>query len=201
MAHYLAELMAQAERETEPAKKRALEEQCREVILRLWADRDRLPGGARPLGQVDEALKALVAMRAEVSQFPQMVRRHADDLRNPWLAFAVDSYAADRRMSSIAFLAGLLDSRFGREKRWVEEHEGQLSENERQLIRGLDNWLNSRDDWPPARQEVAATSLSAEERNRRILDELERSVRSQEAALEQLQSRVPSLPHTPPEPE
>jgi len=59
MAHYIAEIMQQAER-ARGKKKREAQEKCFQVILRLWEQRARMPSGSRPFEEFEE-LQATLA--------------------------------------------------------------------------------------------------------------------------------------------
>ena len=147
MSHYLAEQMIAVRAAKGRAEKHAAEDRCCETILRLWAARANLPSNARPLGRLDEAIRALQAMRSDQAQFPAMVQRAADQMDSPWLTFARDSYAADKRIACIAFLTGVLEAAFSQEKRWVDEHSENLSEQEKEMIESLDGWLRTDASW------------------------------------------------------
>jgi len=194
MAHYLAEQMLATEKEKKPSARRAAQARCRDIILRLWAERGDLPARARPLGRLDEAMAALQAMRADQTEFPMMVERRADQTKNPWLVFARDSYAADKRMACIAFLAGVLAARFGDAKRWLDEHSEHLSKQERNMLRSLDGWLHTDIDWLTLTQRSSVASLAPAKRTQVILRELEASLRKQRQAYQQLKKNLKTSP-------
>ena len=72
IAHHLAELMAEAERATGPAKDEA-EARAADLVLRLWARRRDLPAAADPLGSYREAIAVLSRLLPD---------------RNPWAVYA-----------------------------------------------------------------------------------------------------------------
>jgi hypothetical protein len=190
MAHYLAEQILATEKEKKPSARRAAQARCRDVILRLWAERANLPARARPLGRLDEVLTALQAIRADQTQFTMMVDRAANQMKNPWLAFARDSYVGDKRMAYIAFLTGVLTARFGDEKRWLDEHSKHLSRQERKMIQSLDSWLNTRIDWLTQTEQSSVASIPPAKRTQIILKELEGSLEKQKRAYQQLKKNL-----------
>ena len=190
MAHYLAEQMLATEKEKKLSARRAAQARCRDAILRLWAERANLPARARPLGRLDEVITALRTIRADQTEFPMMVERAADQMKNPWLAFARDSYGADKRMACIAFLAGVLAARFGDEKRWLDEHSEHLSKQERNMIESLDGWLNTGIDWLTRTERSSVASLPPAKRTQIILKELEGSMQKQRQAYQQLRKNL-----------
>jgi hypothetical protein len=190
MAHYLAELILAAEAATSTAAKRAAQRRCCHLIQRLWAARANLPANARPLGRLDEAIAALRAMRSDQVKFPMMVERTADQMKNPWLTFARDSYVADKKMACVAFLAGVLTARFGDEKHWLDEHSKHLSKQEKNMIESLDGWLNTGIDWLSRTERRSVASLPAAKRTQIILKELEDSIEKQRQAYQQLKKNL-----------
>lgn len=190
MSHYLAEQIHAVDTAKGKAAKQTAEDRCCEVVLRLWAARASLPNTARPLGRLDEAIKAVEAMRSDQMQIPAMVQRAADQMENPWLVFARDSYAADKRMACISFLAGVLDGEFGQEKQWVEEHSQHLSKQEREMIESLDGWLKTNVDWLTQADRKSVGELPPAERAQLILKELEAIVAEQSQALQALQEQL-----------
>ncbi len=128
-----------------------------------------------------------------------MVQRAADSVDNAWLQFARDSHAADKRMACIAFLTGVLEGKFGEEKRWVEEHAEQLSDVERNMIESLDTWLGLDVHWLTRSDRKPVSALPTNERRQIILSELEKSVQSQVDAFEKLRQEVEGEVETKPE--
>ena len=189
MAHYLAEQMLAVKSAKSKAQKEAAQSRCCELIMRLWAARVTLPGGARPLGNLDEALRALLAMCSDQAKFPIIVGA-AEKMSSPWLTFARDSYVAEKRMAHIAFLTGVLDANFGHEKQWLDEHSELLSGKESCMIKTLDGWLNRDVHWLSQSEQKSVAELPPKERAEIILKELEAVVNEQSKALELLKKQL-----------
>jgi hypothetical protein len=64
MAHYIAELMIQAERANEE-ERAAAQKKCFEAILMLWKHREALPDGTRPFEVFESVLKTLDRLNPE----------------------------------------------------------------------------------------------------------------------------------------
>lgn len=192
MSHYLAEQMIAARSAKGQAEKQTAENRCCETILRLWTARANLPSNARPLGHLDEAINALHAMQSDQAKFPVMVQRAADQINSPWLAFATDSYAADKRIAWIAFLTGVIEAAFGQEKRWVDEHPEHLSEQERKMIELLDGWLRTDMSWITQMNQKSIAELPPEERTQIILKELKATIDNHAKAYKALEKHLQS---------
>jgi len=73
MAHYVAELIAEAE--TAPASdKKQLTAACAEEILKLWAHRQQFPGGFRPFNDFEPVLRTLESLDLD-PRFPRYFNR------------------------------------------------------------------------------------------------------------------------------
>lgn len=91
MAHYIAELIQdaeQAKREEKPKKMQA----CCEAILNLWKHRHTLPDGKRPVEEFEPLLRALASLDPEnnTPRYFHSVRTAAEDAKetdetNSWL--------------------------------------------------------------------------------------------------------------------
>jgi hypothetical protein len=143
MSHHLAELMTLATAEIDPDKKHKYDEQCISLIQRLWQSRDCLPANARPLGRIEEALKAFIAIEEDRKDAMAAVR-NSESYQAPWITFMRNTYLAERRLFAIALMAGLLEAEFGSENQWIEQHKSQLAPDELKMIQLLDNWLQTR---------------------------------------------------------
>lgn len=64
MAHYVAELMEQADAADSEARE-AAQRKCADVILSLWAHRASLPVNRRPLQSFDKIMEAVVRLRGD----------------------------------------------------------------------------------------------------------------------------------------
>ena len=74
MAHYIAEKMEDAKASTGDARDRKMSE-CRDVILKLWAHRNKLPNGKRPFEDFEpifRVIKSLDPDNTTPSLFPQV---------------------------------------------------------------------------------------------------------------------------------
>ncbi len=171
-------------------KKKTAQKECCELIMRLWAEREHLPFNARPLGHLDDVLRALLAMRSDLAEHPAMFNRYAEEIKSPWLTFAKDSYAIEKHMTSLAFLTGVLEAGFDQERKWVDEHSKQLSDQEREMIEGLDRWLGRRLLWESQSDQQSVGELQPKERTEIILKELEAVVSKQSKALESLKKQL-----------
>lgn len=179
MAHFLAEQMAAVDSAKTKAEREAVQNRCCELIMRLWAARTDVPGTAKPLGRLEDALQALLDMRADQDRLPFTAAQVTEQGRNPWFTFAVKSYAAEKRMACIAFLAGILEAGFAHEKAWVDEHSECLSDGERGVIEALNAWLKKPFDWLSQDERTTITDLPPQARTQRVLAELESIARRQ----------------------
>lgn len=190
MAHYLAELIVQSKNSQDPAKRAEAENKCSEVIMSLWNHRAGLPGSARPLSDLEPILVAIRSLINNDEPWIHFATRTADESSNLWCDFIKQSYCADRRMAYIATVAAIAESKFDREKRWLDENKEMLSEEEKEIIELLDVWLNSELDWQTRQKRASVRGLNPKERTELILKELEASVLRQKQAVNKLKKRI-----------
>lgn len=190
MAHYLAELIYDAENVDDPDERALAREKCCEVILSLWIHRSSLPGRAKPLANLESVLAAIQSLKENQEPWVLLGKHSAEETDNPWGDFIKSSYCADRRMACIAALAAIAESSFDREKRWLDENSQVLSEDEAKIIHTLDSWLRSGLDWFTIKENPSVGELPPNERTDFILKELERSVLRQRKALTLLKKKL-----------
>lgn len=72
MAHYVADLIARAEKAAGDDKS-VLERECSAAILTLWRHRSELPNGSRPFGELEPVLRAVESLDPD-SDIPRYYR-------------------------------------------------------------------------------------------------------------------------------
>lgn len=65
MAHYIADLIVQAEREPAKAKKATAEKVCFEAIAKLWQHHSGFPKGKRPFEHLDSIIETISTLNPE----------------------------------------------------------------------------------------------------------------------------------------
>jgi hypothetical protein len=76
LAHHVAELIVTAEQEPNPAKRRKAAEYAVDTILRIWSQRDHLPGNANPFAPYRSILQVLSALSPSADCWPGRVPNH-----------------------------------------------------------------------------------------------------------------------------
>lgn len=196
LAHFLAERMHSVGSESDPATRNALQIECCDLIMKIWSRRSSLPRNAQPGGRLKEACDALRTMRAEMNDMTLSFRSEAKQLESAWFAFAAEAYPAERGMSVIAYLSGLLESQIGAEHRWVYEHKEMLTEDERMLIDALSGWLRENSDYEKYVTQVKSKPLDVDqsERNRLIIASIEQRLKQLNDAFLTLREAILDLP-------
>jgi len=124
MAHYIAELIDNAER-APPETKAAAEEACAKAILELWRHRASMPKNARPFAKLEPILRTLASLDTEFPTRRYYAReRHdaeagADEETQKWLDFANDIEAAARLLIRVAIRSAVAGSAASMNP-WVE---------------------------------------------------------------------------------
>ena len=76
LAHHVAELIVTAKQEPNPAKKRKAAKDAVDTILKIWSQRDHLPGNANPFAPYRNVLQILSAMTASTDTSPRHISNH-----------------------------------------------------------------------------------------------------------------------------
>lgn len=191
MANHLAQLITQATVERDAARRKKLCASCCALIERLWKNRANLPGGAKPLGRIDEQLIAIQTMMKDFGTTPDSYLHQAKQISNPWLVFAIDSHSIDRRMAAIAVLASFLESDLRSENRWMVENSGQISKEEHEILNALDRWVGRKNEFFVVSTDESIVGLKRDERKARLLEELAKALENQRKALKTLKESLP----------
>jgi len=180
MAHYIAELMSKAEKATGETKT-ALEKECFETILKLWANRDATPEGIRPLAGLTDAM---VLLDKIAYKFDGDWSRYYEGADNPWKKFGKDVNDANRNIISLLVLLQSVNTDLVNVKKWVADHGGLLSAEERDIVSGLDTIVSETED----SFQLQEVRKNPEELQAVIMSQLEKLVEKVSSALEELKN-------------
>ncbi len=146
LCHYLSECIVKAENEKTPSKKKQLEKECVELILRLWKERNYFPDDAKPLANLDEALIVLTALQEQKRDIESWTRFIADSHQTGWGKFMKETNKKFSEILAISLCATLSADALKKEKKWLK-HKELLSEEERMIIERLDYLLTKSDSY------------------------------------------------------
>lgn len=140
MAHYIAELIVEAER-AEGEEKRKKSQQCSEEILRLWDHRHSLPDGKRPFEDLEPIFRALKSLDPENTSprylrgglLPQEEPREEEVEARKWLALA-DGMDATAKMLIGACLKRAAETALNKAVDWVALAEEASAEDSFELV-------------------------------------------------------------------
>jgi hypothetical protein len=142
MAHYLAELIERAETEKSAKNKRVLQQECCELILKLWDKRSHFKGKTKPLARLQDALSVLVALKNKDDNFPQWRSYMRMEDLPPWGAFMTHIRETSDDILCIILAASTLKEEMLKEKDWLK-YKDLLSSEEYEIIKTLDALLEN----------------------------------------------------------
>lgn len=182
MAHRVAELIERAEQAKSDADRELAQRECADLIIRLWehrAERSR----ARPLAEIKEFLEEFTRERPPYRRTPPEGSEHT------WLS--VLPYIAElaEREYRICRDAAISKVSIEEERVWLEDHNDDLSENERQVIEII---VELYDDVQSEHYDLDGVHtpnfarLSPEERTKRAIEALEQISHERDELLESL---------------
>lgn len=193
MAHYIAELIKRAEETNNPAERRMARKSCCETILRLWKHRSSLPHAARPLGNLESVLNAIENLRKNKMPWLRLPKKEIESIAGPWMGYAQVVEEAGLRMCRMAVLMAIAEKELGREKRWIRDHKEMLSKGEIKIIQALDSWLSGGIFWRTSEDKLSIGDLEPNERIKRVMGEIEESIKQQNEAFESLRSMTHNI--------
>lgn len=191
MAHYVAELIQQAEQATDEKQRIAAQKACFDTILKLWDHRSTALHETRPGASLASAIAVLKA--ANVQDEDNLYWRH--DTRNtahPWAGFIQGLRQAVDRIVLYSVSGSVNEEMLKKEKDWAEQHGGFLGDDELEMTEHIDALLQG--GQPIADRVVLVDSktkvLSTEERQSMILTKIQELLNDQLANFEELQTNL-----------
>jgi hypothetical protein len=142
MSQYIAELMFTVESEKDEKRRHVLQKECQDAILKLWEHRNAIPGEAKPLGNLQDALAIIQALVKDEND-PFHWRQYKYE-ENDWGEFIHAINTAMEDIVHISICASISDDLFKKEKEWLAHLEF-LSPEERKILEYLDVLLNKID--------------------------------------------------------
>jgi hypothetical protein len=173
MAYYISEKMVSAETAT-GNKKKALEQECFDIILKLWSHRWELPSNRRPFKEFDqlfETMKKLDPDNQESFYMPLL----PDNFRDPglklrskkddWLSRALQIDKSARICMEFALQKAAEKSKGAEAEAYLKYSSKLAPEHDREIIRFLlgSNKLNFFDEYEDDDLELAATTTNNED--------------------------------------
>lgn len=189
MGNYIAQLIVNTENELDPVKKKVLEKECADTIIKLWEKRENLPNHAKPLGNLDKALSIIKALKDDDKTF-DWNRRDPYENPGPWGRFAKELRENYNLAISITICTAISYDILKKEKEWLE-HENLLSNEEKKVIKYLDDLLQTSDIFSGmyfANDRDHSAKPAA--RIRQVLEKIDTLIGKQNKALEALKLAI-----------
>jgi len=191
MAHYVAELIQQAEQTTDQEQRTAIQKACFETILKLWDHRATILHKASPGASLASAIAVLKAANGQDRE--NLYWRH--DTRNtahPWAGFIQSLRQAVDRIVLYCVSGSVNEELLIKEKEWAEQHGHFLTDDELEIVEDIDTLLQG--GHPLFDRVVLVDSktkaLSTEERQSIILTKIEEILNEQLENLRKLQVKL-----------
>jgi len=127
MSHRIAELMCRADQAGSEEESEVTRRECAGLILRVWERRKHWPHG-QPLDSLSAFLKT-------VAPPPYSPRRTGGvAARLPWIKALALIRDLEEREYQIVLDAAIADLHLDKDREWLKEHPGELSEEEHKTI-------------------------------------------------------------------
>lgn len=189
MTHYIAELIDTAEK-AEGEQKVALEKECFDAILKLWANRGIAPKGVRPLASLKDAMMLLDKI---AYKFDGSWDRYLEGSDNPWKKFGADVNDANRNIIRLLVFLQSVDTDLVNVKKWVADHSTFLSDDEKQIVAGLDKTVTETEYY----FQLQELRKDPKELQSNIIIQLEKLVEQVNDAMADLKNKLSGAPRFP----
>ncbi len=170
MAHYLAELINEAENGSTVAKRTRARKEAAVTILKIWNHRMSLPGRAYPLSPYMDLLRKIDRLHLNNNPF----RYIGQDTANKKGVFAVELFDG---LSRLIISLLLMDTDFREESEEINPVAiAAMDETEQRLLTALQNWADlfesSEDSLGPKRTSKNITKIDLGKAALRLIDSI-----------------------------
>jgi len=197
MAHYVAELIHEAENcETEEEKK-TKQKECCEIILKLWRDREHIPGISKPLDELNPLIELLDKLKQDDYAYPHWLNEYKSE-NISWSKFADNIRNCSEEIFKLCFYAAVNSELLEKKQNWVKEHGDMLSEEELKMFEHLTNLVNGSKylkivfvpRGSESEKEINLDELSGVDRYNAIFDRIQSEIDEMSSKLDALKKRV-----------
>jgi hypothetical protein len=195
MAHYIAQLILQVENCTEKDRKKDIQKECFDIILKLWANKEDAPNIKKPLDDLEPVIDILNVLKSDQSDIFQL---WLGDIGIPtsstWKDFTETVKCNSTNIIELCLYSELNSDLLEQKKEWVSEHASLLSIEEKKLLEHLNDLVNEKgslislDD--DSSEEIDLLSLARKDRNIAILDIMEKNLQETSNSLKRLRESI-----------
>lgn len=191
MAHYLSELFNKLENAEDSDHKKQIEQECVDVILKLWQNKSSLPVSIDPMKTVKDAISVLDQLKGSEMAFSSLRYMRGKDLSSSFGEFANEIDRSAYQMIKLSIMLSLANKEFINSKKWNTEFRETLSKEESKLIDLLDSYFSRMERIVfTAKEETSIMDMSPSDRKRVFIEELKSLIDQQSNALNRLKNSL-----------
>ncbi|WP_209404750.1 hypothetical protein [Pseudozobellia sp. WGM2] len=188
LVHYLAELIDNIENCKSPKRKKQLQKECCELILKLWSNKEFLPI-TKPLQSLQPILEILeVFKERDYLISPRWLEYRPLPRDNAWANFIDVVKNNTENIFNKSIELHLNSDLMFKDEQWLNEHKEFLTKTERELLTQLDTMIAMKGSSSIDFDKVKTSSI--EERFNHIFDDLEELIEGQKKELLRLKESV-----------
>jgi hypothetical protein len=180
MAHYLAELISNCERETDIKKKELLEKETVDVILKIWSKRQHWEERTRPLSNLKDTIAILNNFKEKNGY--NWSSRFDDNDQNEWSRFVKTIKESAETIFTTSICSTLSEENIGKEKEWFNLTSKQLASDEKEVLEELELFINGNTKKIPTKK-VGISKVNPE---KIAIEKIAELINAQQEALEKL---------------
>lgn len=188
MSHYVAELIAQAE------KSKTKQKECCELILKLWKNKEHLPNVSTPLS----GLKPLISLLDVFieNEHPLPYFRGFSNMPNDgsWIEMINTVKSNSKNIFRLCLLSQVNSEFLNKKQKWLKEHKSMLTKDEKGMLERLEHFVNRSKSFiifsDEKEEEIIFDELSPQKRYEAIFDKIESELDEQKEKLSMLRKSI-----------
>lgn len=191
MAHYLAELLYKLEASNSKESKKEIEQECIEVILKLWKNKKSLPISIDPLEKLSDAIGVLQKLNNSTDPYGDLWYIRDSGNIGPYSAFAKNVDRSAYQIIQLSLMFSIANEQFSSTKKWNEELGETLTDEESKLIDLLEFYFSKMEHIVFTNEEsISIMDLSPTKRKKAFFDKLTSLIDQQHKALTILKESI-----------
>lgn len=196
MSHYLAELLDSLEKCSNEQKKKKIEKECCDIILRVWSQRESVHGIFTPLSDLRPLIDIIESLKNTRYNF--MLPFNGREIKDPeWLDFVKLVKKNSTSILALSLCSSLSAKILSEKGIWREEFKSLISEEESKFLDKLNSLVNGENEIVflsnfEDRNDISLEEITPEERYHIIFEKMEKEIEEQKTALLNLKNKVMS---------
>jgi len=196
MAHYVAELILQAETCKEESDKKAKQKECADVILEIWKNREYLPEISTPLTGLKPIVDLLNVFIKQEHPLPYLRGFWGMPSDGSWIELVNTVITSSKNIFMLCLLSQVNSEFLSKKQEWLKEHKSMLTKDEKEMLERLKSFVNQKKSYitfsAEKEEEIIFEELSPQKRYETIFNKIEEEILEINQVFNQLKESIAS---------